>query len=154
MDIRTLLFLIIVAIVGVAMLGILYRQIKFTVSAIIFALTLLIVYNVMPLPYKACIDLSLSLSGAEFFKDISEDNLKFINSVGVTVDYNSKITLAYPEFIHTYSGSKIDSKDITEFRIEYFSFDSDVVNIKIITTPKNSKKVDNILKELHIRTKK
>ena len=155
MDLSTVLFL------GGAVLAILFvigivNQIKNMIAS---ALTILLVagaiWYVMPIQYKATVDLSLALSGSKIFEEISPQHVEIIRNTKVVVNFDSKLTLAYPSFVNTPSNkTEITNENNHDFNMDMFTFDKELESIRIISTPKNAKTVERVLSNIGIKIKK
>lgn len=151
MDINTLLFIGLAILLICLIVGIIHKIVSMIVSVIVIVVLAGVVWNFMPIEYKACIDLSLALTGSKFFSDISPEHEALLDETDIKVNLNSAFTLAYPQF--TTSSSRKDpitNENNHEFDINLFTFDKNLKSIRVISSPKNAEKVVNVLKGLGI----
>lgn len=151
MDMNILLFIGLAILVIFLVVGIIHKIVSMIVSVVVVVVLAGVVWNFMPIEYKACIDLSLALTGSKFFSEISPEHEALIDKTDVKVNLNSAFTLAYPQFTSTSSRKDpITNENNHEFDMNLFTFDKNLKSIRVISSPKNADKVVNVLKGLGI----
>lgn len=152
MDMSTLLFIGLAVVIVLLIVGLVNRLIHMVVSTVVIVVVICLVWNIVPIEYRVCADLSLALSGSKIFEKISPEHEKIIQEVDVVVNFDSSMTVAYPKFATTSSRKEpITNDNNHEFDINLFSFDRELQSIRVVSTPKNAETVTRVLSGLGIK---
>ena len=151
MDINSLLFVGLAILVILLIIGIIHKIMSMIISVVTIVVIVMFLWNVTPVEYKACVDLSLALSGSKLFEKISPEHQEIIDKTDIKVNLNSNFTLAYPKFAKTSSRKEpITNENNHDFDINLFSYDKDLREIRVVSTPRNADTVTKVLKNMGI----
>lgn len=152
MDLSSIIFIIGAVLLVVFIIGIINRLMHMVISAVVFVGVLALVWYVTPIEYKACVDLSLALSGSRLFQEVSEEHQEIIGKTKVLVNYESKLTIAYPEFDRVTSNkTPITNENNHDFNMDLFTYDKTLQAIKIRTTQDKRTEVNDTLRSIGVK---
>jgi hypothetical protein len=145
-----IMYLLGIGVIALIGLSIFYKLIKTAVATIAIVVIVAYLWQYVPIQYKACLDLTLALTGSEVFKEVSEENLAYIKALDIHLVTKDGLTLAYPEYYQAAKPStSTDNNDI--FNTDLFTQEKNVRAIKIVTSHQGEETVQRVLKELGIK---